>query len=447
MRWVQLIMTCIRSVTYSVVVNGNLVGNIQPTKGIRQGDPISPYLFLLCVEVLSTLLHKAEQRGVITGVPTSPKGPRLSHLFFADDSLLFCKANSVEWRQLMKKLGVYEAGLGQKLNLNKTSIFFSRNTSNERKQEILLQSGLSEATRIDSYLGLPIVVGKSKRLAFNDIVERVSKRLSNWKVKFLSQAGKEVLLKAVVQAIPTYSMRVFQLPISLCKELNKMMQNFWWTHMSKRSHIHWMSWEKMGWSKSVGGLGFSDLALFNKALLAKQGWRILQNTSSMVAQILRVKYYPNSSFLEAQLGSKPSFVWSSLFNSRDLFLQGLIWRVGNGQSIRICGDKWLPTPTTFAVQSSPQILPTNAKVADLIDSDLKDWNVDLIKVVFVEEEAKVIINIPLSPCLPNDRLIWMETKHGGFTMRSAYHLGKELKEREEGQCSKVEKGEEVWKAI
>ncbi|XP_062145289.1 uncharacterized protein LOC133852538 [Alnus glutinosa] len=169
-----------------VVVNGNLVGNIQPTRGIRKGDPISPYLFLLCVEVLSTLLHKEEQRGVITGVPTSPKGPHLSHLFFADDSLLFCKANSVEWRQLMKILGVYEARLGQKLNLNKTSIFFSRNTSNERKQEILLQSGLSEATRIDSYLGLPIVVGKSKRLAFNDIVERVSKRLSNWKVKFLS---------------------------------------------------------------------------------------------------------------------------------------------------------------------------------------------------------------------------------------------------------------------
>jgi hypothetical protein len=77
----------------------------------------------------------------------------------------------------------------------------------------------------------------------------VSKRLSNWKVKFLSQVGNEVLLKAVVQAIPTYSMRVFQLPVALCKELNKLMQNFWWTHMTNRSQIHWMSWENLGRSQ------------------------------------------------------------------------------------------------------------------------------------------------------------------------------------------------------
>jgi hypothetical protein len=239
-RWVYLIMACIRSVSYSVVVNGNPVGLFSPSRGIRQGDPISPYLFLICAEVFSSLLLKAEKRGVITGVPTSPRGPSLNHLFFADDSLLFCKANSVEWRRLLKILEIYEAGSGQKLNLSKTSIFFffSRNTPLERKQEILQQSGLVESTRIESYLGLPTFIGKSKHLAFQDIVERVTNRLSNWKIKFLSQARKEVLLKAVVQAIPTYSMGVFLLPISLCKEINKLMQNFWWSHMSNNSKIH-----------------------------------------------------------------------------------------------------------------------------------------------------------------------------------------------------------------
>lgn len=88
-------MTCIKTISYSVVVNKNPVGQIQPSRGIKQGGPISPYIFLICAEALSALLHKAEQKGVIIEVPTSPKGPRLSHLFFADDSMLFCKSNYV----------------------------------------------------------------------------------------------------------------------------------------------------------------------------------------------------------------------------------------------------------------------------------------------------------------------------------------------------------------
>jgi hypothetical protein len=103
--WVQLVMVCVKSVQYSVIVNVSPVGNILPTRGIRQGDPISLHLFLLCAEVLSSLLTQAESEGIIIGVPTSPKGPRISHLFFADDIILFCKSNSVEWRRLLKTQG------------------------------------------------------------------------------------------------------------------------------------------------------------------------------------------------------------------------------------------------------------------------------------------------------------------------------------------------------
>lgn len=124
-RWIQLIMMCIRSVSYAVLVNGQSVGCIKPTRGIRQGNPLSPYVFILCAEALSSLLHRAETTGYITGVPTSKREPRLSHLFFVDDSLLFCKANSVEWRRLVRLLDRYETASGQKLNKEKTSIFLA----------------------------------------------------------------------------------------------------------------------------------------------------------------------------------------------------------------------------------------------------------------------------------------------------------------------------------
>lgn len=332
-RWVDLVMQCVTSVRYAVLVNGSPVGNIQPSRGLRQGDPISPYLFLICAEGLSALLGRAEQRGHISGVPTSPKGPRISHLFFADDSILFCKSNAVEWRRLMRILGRYEQASGQKLNVQNTSVFFSRNTSRERRQEILQLSGLTETLRIDAYLGLPTFVGKSSAQAFQYIKEQVINKLSNWKVQFLLQAGKEVLVKAVVQAIPTYCMSVFQLPVSLCKELNALMQTFWWNHMSKSSKIHWMSWERMSKSKVAGGLGFRDLVLFNKAILAKQGWRILQNPDSFISRILQAKYHPSSTFLEARIGSRASFVWRSNCNARELLEQGLLWRGGDGRSI------------------------------------------------------------------------------------------------------------------
>lgn len=183
----------------------------------------------------------------------------------------------------------------------------------------------------------------------------------------------------------------------------------------------------MGKAKSVEGLGFRDLVLFNQALLAKQGWRILQEPHSITAMILKAKY-----FLEAKLGNRPSFAWRSIFNCRELLQQGLWWRGGDGRQIKILGDRWLPSPTSFSVQSPQRVLPGNAKLAELIDPELKNWNTALLNAVFSEVEANVIAGIPLSPILPRDCLIWKGTSNGLFTVRSAYHLAKDLQDTSVG---------------
>jgi hypothetical protein len=291
-RWIQLIMVCVHTVTYSVLVNGLPYGKIIPSRGIRQGDPLSPYLFILCAEGLSNLLLKAARDKWITGLPITRGGTRLNHLFFADDSLLFCRASIFEWIHIQESLEVYERASGQKLNREKTSIFFSRNTKAETKDHIKAVAGVGSTNRYENYLGLPPLIGRSRVSSFNGIKGKIWERINGWKEKFLSQAGKEVLLKAVVQAIPTYTMSVFQLPKTLCKEINSMMAQFWWGHKDRKSGMAWLSWKKMGLPKASGGLGYRDLECFNMALLAKQGWRLLQEPDTLVAKVIREKYYP-----------------------------------------------------------------------------------------------------------------------------------------------------------
>ena len=114
-------------------------------------------------------------------------------------------------------------------------------------------------------------MGKGKRKAFNRIKDQVGRKILGWKGKLLSCVGREILIKAVAQATPTYTMSCFKLPDSLCKELNSMMGNFWWGKKDKERKMAWVTWEKLCTPKEKGGMGFRDLRAFNLALLAKQG--------------------------------------------------------------------------------------------------------------------------------------------------------------------------------
>jgi hypothetical protein len=447
LKWIRWIMQCITTVQYSVVVNGIPVGEISPSRGIRQGDPISPYLFILCAEVLSSHLQYADHIKMLSGVPTSPKGPRLNHLFFADDSLIFCKAQPEDWNILIAILSSYERASGQMLNRDKTSIFFSRNTTQAAKECILQLSGIPATQRYDRYLGLPSLVGRSRVREFQNIMDRVRQKIFDWKTKFLSLAGKEVMIKAVLQAIPTYSMSIFLLPKELCKELNSLMQKFWWGHKENDKKIMWMSWERMGTPKSNGGMGFRDLVSFNKALLAKQCWRLVQDPNSLAGSIIKAKYFPKGTLMEAKLGSRPSYAWRSLLAARELFMDGMVWRIGNGASVHIWGDKWISGSLSHMVQSPCRVLAEDAKVGELVDGSTCGWNSALVHEIFHEQEAALICNIPLSRYSQPDRIIWSPTTSGDFSVKSAYHLDMESKAKAKGECSRPGQGNVVWQYL
>ena len=182
-KWVDLIMLCISSVSYSVIINGVACGNVIPSRGIRQGDPLSPYLFLLCVEGFSALIHKAACDNQISGISIGRGCPKITHLFFAGDNLFFCKAKEQECQKLVDILNSYEVASGQKINTDKSSVFFSPNTPQERKESILNILGPMQDSRHNKFLGLPTIIGKSKAQVFAELKDQVTKKLAGWKGK------------------------------------------------------------------------------------------------------------------------------------------------------------------------------------------------------------------------------------------------------------------------
>ena len=297
-KWITWIMKCISTVSFSFNINGECKEYIVPERGIRQGDPLSPYLFLICSEGFSSLLKRATQTRNMAGMKISRHGPSITHLLFADDSLIFCKANSQEAKELKRILEMYEQESGQMVNLDKSSVFFSKNVNLTTKEEVCEELEGIQLVLQGKYLGLPMVISRSKGQLFNYTKDNIKRRMLSWKNKLLSSAGKEILIKAVSMAMPTYIMSCFKLPCRLCKEISSMLSNFWWGEKNNKNKVHWVAWKQLTREKKRGGMGFQEIQSFNRALLAKQIWRIIKNPNLLSNKILKSKYFLNCSVLD-----------------------------------------------------------------------------------------------------------------------------------------------------
>ena len=151
----------------------------------------------------------------------------------------------------------------------------------------------------EKYLGLPMVGGKSKMNTFRDLQEKITKKVMGQKEKFISKVGREILVKMVAQAMPTYSMGIFKILKALCDPMNSTLAKYWWGKTKDERKIHWINWKKLCTSKKNGGMGFCDIQAFNLALLAKQAWRLTHNTHPLFYRVYKSRFFLMCSFMDA----------------------------------------------------------------------------------------------------------------------------------------------------
>lgn len=275
--------------------------------------------------------------------------------------------------------------------------------------------------------------------------------MQSWKSRFLSQAGKEIMLKSVIQALPVYTMSCFKLPKGLCKDLSRHMAKFWWCGGEREQKLHWIAWNKVTDPKEVGGLGFRDLEIFNDALLCKQLWRLVTKPNLLMSKVLKSKYFPQSDLFTATSKPTDSWLWKSWMEAKYLLQEGSAWKVGRGDRVNIWGDKWLNDPHRKRILSPKPEGCQLRKVKELMNPNGSGWDQNLLSQLFSQEEIRSINETIFSSMGTSDRLVWSASKTGQFSVRDGYKVAKLYKDQSLGgegtSYRRVEEEKALWDGL
>jgi hypothetical protein len=423
--FINLIHACISSPTFSVIINGQPFGRFNSSRGIRQGCPLSPSLFVFAVNELSLALQDALHNNQLSGISLGPNCPPIHSLMFADDLLVCGKATRQEAETIYHTLQQFCTFSGQLPNWNKSGILFSANVNQQDKQDIRSLFPVPDMDSSFIHLGHPLILpAKNRTIAYNFVYGKFKSKLTTYKANRLSHAARLTLIKSVFSSIPVYYMSNILFSKKFLAKLTAIIRNFWWTGVKDDATTRALclrAWADLCTEKKIGGLGIRNLQAINQSLILSAAWRLAKEPNSNLALILKSKYHADTSIWRAKVNVPKSAFWTAILKVRSLLDSASFYQLVDGSSSIWSTpwfNNWQDIYDNLNIQQPAYSYP--AVVKDLWIPNSKKWNQQLVTTLFSPHTAQAILQTPIINSAGHDSLVWKLTPAGKFSTKSAY---------------------------
>ncbi|KAL0284680.1 UNVERIFIED_CONTAM: hypothetical protein Sradi_7190700 [Sesamum radiatum] len=397
---------------YDRVMNGEHPGFFHSTRGLRQGDPLSPALFVLAADYLSRGLER-----LFTANPTmfyqAPGLIRVFHLSYADDLMIFTTTCRQNMELLRYFLRAYERVWGQLINGSKSSFIVGRQASSLQTQAVQDVLGYQLKHLPITYLGVPLYKGNRRAYLFDPIISRLRDLLQGLAMTNLSHGGRLALIRSMLQATPLHLLQVIHPPKSVLITIERIFNGFFWGSYNRHKHIHWSSWAKACFSVAESGLVVRSLAGYVRAFSMKLWWRF-RGKSSLWSEYLHGHYCRNLHPTIVPYNCNHSSVCNRLCRIRDVAEHFIFWTLGEG-SVSFWHDNW------FGEKPLAQLVHRDTYIMESVRYYWHEgeWNVPRILRIIPMPFAQTICQIPIAAG-QGDRIVWTESSTGDFSTISAW---------------------------
>ena len=338
-KFIIWIRKCIELASFSVQVNGELAGYFNSKRGLRQGCALSPYLFVISMQVLSKLLDRAavEKR---MGYHPYCKELNLTHICFADDVLVFSDGKKESVKGILDVFQEFAKMSGLNISLEKSTLYLA-GVKEEDSDAILEQFPFDKGSLPVRYLGLPLLTKRMNVHDYSPLISRLRTRISSWTARHLSFASRLQLIGYVLYSITNFWMSAYRLPNQCIQEINSICATFLWSGPVLSTQKAKVAWADVCMPKDEGGLGLKNLTEMNRVSSLKLIWRILSARSSLwVKWIWKYLIRKGSFWSVKETSNLGSWMWKKLLKLRPLAMQLLQKEINSGSTTSFWYEKW-----------------------------------------------------------------------------------------------------------